>query len=136
MELDDDASRLDLDRLHHWLSRDAYWALGRTREAVEQSIAGSRVMAAYREGEMVAFARAVTDATTFAWLCDVYVDPGHRGQGLGSQVVRRLVADLQRAGVRRFLLRTRDAHEVYRRLGFRDLTETDRWMEIGPDQLS
>ncbi|GAB3948097.1 hypothetical protein GCM10027614_44520 [Micromonospora vulcania] len=79
--LSTDPARFDLDRVHHWLSTDAYWALGRDRETVVRAFAGSLPFGVYRpeDGRQVAVARAVTDGATFAWLCDVYVDRSARG---------------------------------------------------------
>lgn len=78
----------------------------------------------------MAFARVVTDAATFAWICDVFVKEDHRGGGLGTWLVRSIVEDLAVDGVPRVRLATRDAHEVYRRCGFTALHGADRWMEI------
>ena len=72
----------------------------------------------------------VTDGATFAWICDVFVDEQHRGQGLGSWLVESIVADLAGIGVLRAVLATKDAHEVYRRCGFTTMEGADRWMEI------
>jgi predicted GNAT family acetyltransferase len=117
--LSTDKDRVDVDRVHRWLSQDAYWALGRPREVVEKSIAASWVWSVFApDGEQVAFARAVTDALTFAWLCDVFVDPAHRGRGLATWVSGEAVADLTTAGVDRLVLATSTAHAVYRRVGF------------------
>lgn len=133
--LSEDPGHLDVDRIHAWLSGDAYWALGRSRELVERALAGSRVFGAYRDrgdgmpGEQVALARVVTDGATFAWVCDVYVAPDWRGIGVGSWLVASAVAALDGAGVQRMLLATRDAHEVYRRIGFSPLANPDIWME-------
>src|SRR4051812_43362626 len=86
--VDTDSDLLDRDRLHHWLSTDAYWALGRTREKLDRAIAGSIVYGLYdHDGEQVGFARGVTDQATFAWLCDVYLDRSVRGRGLGTWLV-------------------------------------------------
>ncbi|WP_430780385.1 GNAT family N-acetyltransferase [Actinoplanes sp. G11-F43] len=81
-------------------------------------------------GEQVAFARAVTDGATFAWICDVFVDQHHRGHGLGKWMIDTILADLSERGIQRFLLATRDAHDVYRRSGFTELAGTHRFMEI------
>lgn len=77
-EISADPARIDAARVHHWLSSDAYWALGRPREKQDAAIAGSLNFGAYHgeTGAMAAYARIVTDYATFAWLCDVYVDPG------------------------------------------------------------
>ena len=83
-----DDALLDVDRIHRWLSEDAYWALGRSRETVEVSLRHSVNVGAYDDGPdgpvQVGFLRIVTDRSTFAWVCDVYVDPAARGQGVGK----------------------------------------------------
>lgn len=126
------ADPADLDRalVHRWLSTDAYWALGRTREKQEAAIAGSRNYGVYDEttGAQVAYARIVTDAATFAWLCDVYVDPSVRGNGVGVGLIEGVFADLEPLGLRRSLLATADAHGLYEKFGFEPLAEPERWM--------
>lgn len=125
-----DPGRVDVDRLHRWLCGDAYWALGRPREVVERSLAASRPYTVLHDGEQVAFARVVTDGATFAWVCDVYVDPAHRGRGLATWVVDSVVEDADRDGIGQLVLATRDAHGVYRRSGFVPVEGSSRWMEI------
>ena len=128
-------AHLQVDRVHAWLSENAYWALGRPRDVTERAIAGSRTMGVYRDrgdgmpGEQVAFARAVTDGTTYAWVCDVFVAPAARGVGVGSAMVGELVRWLEAQGIMRVVLATRDAHEVYARLGFEPLANPSTWME-------
>jgi GNAT superfamily N-acetyltransferase len=129
--LSTDPSRLDLDRVHTWLSTDAYWALGRPRDLVERAFASSLPFGVYRpDGTQVAVARVVTDLATFAWLCDVYVDRAERGRGLGTWLVGAVRDELAALGVRRILLATNDAHDVYAKIGFTPLAEPDRWMEL------
>ena len=114
-----DKDRVDVDRVHRWLSEEAYWALGRPREVVEKSIHASWVWSVLGpDGAQVAFLRAVTDVLTFAWICDVFVDPAHRGRGLATWLSAEAVADLTAAGVDRFVQATSSAHDVYRRVGF------------------
>jgi GNAT superfamily N-acetyltransferase len=122
--------RVDLDRVHAWLSQESYWAMGREREVFERSVAGSIPYSVHTQERQVAFARVVTDGATFAWIGDVFVDEQHRGRGLGTWLVESIVEDLSVLGVQRVLLATRDAHEVYRRCGFAALDGADRWMEI------
>ncbi|WP_130493815.1 GNAT family N-acetyltransferase [Motilibacter rhizosphaerae] len=125
-----DPADLDLDRVHQWLSVESYWATGRAREVTERAFAGSRVWSVLHDGEHVAVTRVVTDGATFAWVCDVFVAEEHRGRGLGQWMVAEAVADLRAEGVQRFLLGTRDAHEVYARVGFEPLAGPQRFMEI------
>ncbi|MGK5737356.1 GNAT family N-acetyltransferase [Micromonospora sp. URMC 103] len=126
-----DPGRLDLARVHHWLSTDAYWAIGRERETVEHSFAGSIPFGVYRpgDGRQVAVARVVTDRATFAWLCDVYVDPAERGRGLGTWLAASVRDHLADLGVRRIVLATNDAHGVYAKVGFTPV-HPERWMEL------
>jgi len=73
-ELDDDRERVDLGELHRFLSTEAYRALGRPRETVEQLVReASRVVGLYFDARLVGFARTVSDGVSFAYLADVYV---------------------------------------------------------------
>jgi ribosomal protein S18 acetylase RimI-like enzyme len=127
-ELDDDAQRVDLDAVHDFLAFHSYWAAGRPRETVERLVRqATRVVGLYHQEQQVGFCRAVSDGVSFAYLADVYVLPGHRGRGLGEELVREMV---EAAGWNvRWLLHTGDAHELYRRLGF--AAPSPRLMERG-----
>jgi GNAT superfamily N-acetyltransferase len=128
--LTSDKHRVDVDRVHRWLSEEAYWALGRRREVVEKTIDASWVWSILApDGEQVAFLRAVTDGLTFAWICDVFVDPAHRGRGLATWLSTEAVADLTAVGVDRLVLATSSAHGVYRRVGF-TIPAEGRYMEL------
>ncbi|MCA1630682.1 MAG: GNAT family N-acetyltransferase [Acidobacteria bacterium] len=125
-----DPARLDLEVVYAFLSGESYWAQGRSRERVERSVANSLPFGLYRDGAQVGFARVVTDYATFAWLADVFVLDSVRGRGLGLWLVETILAHPQLRGVRRWLLATRDAQELYRRFGFRDLAGSPLgWME-------
>jgi len=120
---------VDLDLVHRWLSTDAYWSMGRSREAVGTAAEHSLNYGAFtREGRQVAYARVVTDHANFAWLCDVYVDRDHRGQRLGTRLVAAVAEHLDALGVKRTLLATRDAHGVYAGFGFTPLPDPSMWM--------
>ena len=130
-EIDSTLTRMDLDRVHAWLSTDAYWALGRTRETVEAAAQHSLNFGAFtNEGVQVAYARVATDHATFAWLCDVYVDRDHRGRGLGTRLSQAAVAKLRTMRLRRVLLSTLDAHDVYARAGFVPTSTPENFMVL------
>ncbi|MEU0217813.1 GNAT family N-acetyltransferase [Streptomyces sp. NPDC006265] len=131
-EISTDPGRVDRERVHHWLSTDAYWALGRTREKQDRAIEGSLNFGVHEtvSGEQVAYARVITDRATFGWLCDVYVDPSVRGKGVGSALVAAVRDEMRQYGVRRVLLATHDAHGVYAKLGFAQLEQPEHWMAL------
>lgn len=124
-----DKQRLDIDYIHCWLSERSYWAQGRSRETVETSIANSLCFGLYQGERQVGFARVVTDLVTFGWLCDVFVDEFARGHALGKWLVQTVVGHPDLARIRRLMLATCDAHELYRRYGgFEVLSTPERWM--------
>jgi len=119
----------DLDVVHAALA-ESYWSPGVSREVVARGCAGSLCAIARDEhGALIGFARVVTDRASFAWLCDVFVLPAHQGQGIARALVRALQARPDLQGLRRWLLATRDAHDLYAPLGFVPLAEPERWME-------
>jgi ribosomal protein S18 acetylase RimI-like enzyme len=118
IELDDDPGRIDVDAVYDFLSNDAYWAEGRPRDLVERLIReAERVVGIYDDGRQVGFARAFTDGVALVYLADVYVLAEYRGRGLGTELVREMVEAGPYAGLR-WMLHTRDAHDLYRKIGF------------------
>ncbi len=124
-----DPARLDVDAVHAFLTT-SYWAEGIPRETVERSLRNSLCFGLYEEERQVGLARVITDLATYAYLCDVYVLPEKRGRGLGKLLMRGVMEHPDLAGLRRFMLITRDAHELYRPFGFNGLAHPDRHMEI------
>jgi GNAT superfamily N-acetyltransferase len=118
VEIDDDPGRIDVAAVHRYLAGESYWASGRSFETVERLVReASRVVGLYHDDALVGFARAVSDGVAVAYLADVYVLPGYRGQGLGEELVREIVERGELANVR-WLLHTRDAHALYAKVGF------------------
>jgi len=129
-ELDDDPVRIDRAAVHRYLSEESYWAAGRPRDVSDELIGSAeRVVGLYLDGEQIGFSRTVSDGHTVAYLADVYVLEKHRGRGLGTELVRFSVDEGALAGIRKWLLHTKDAHDVYARFGFGepDTRFMERW---------
>lgn len=124
-----DPARLDLDAIHAFLAT-SYWAEGIPREILERALRGSLCFGLYEGERQVGLARVITDAATFAYLCDVYVLPEMRGRGLGKWLIECVMEHPDLQGLRRFSLVTRDAHELYRPFGFTEIRSPERHMEI------
>ncbi|AUX46108.1 GNAT family acetyltransferase [Sorangium cellulosum] len=124
-----DKSLLDVDRIHAFLS-SAYWSKGIPREVVERAIEGSLCFGLYKAGAQIGFARVITDHATFAYLDDVFIVEAEQGKGYGKALVSRVMESLAPLHLRRTLLATADAHELYRRFGFTPLEKPERFMEI------
>ena len=132
-EFSTETDAVDRALVHRWLSEQSYWAKGRTRETQDAAIEGSRNYSVIKvaSGRQVGYARVVTDGVTFAWLCDVFVDPEARGAGVGKLLIDGVVAHLDALGIYRVLLATADAHGLYRQFGFTELAEPGRWLARG-----
>ena len=138
LELDfsTDPDRLDRSLVHAWLSEHAYWAEGRPRATQDAAIDGSMNFGVYdrASGRQLGYARVVTDGVTFAWLCDVIVDPGSRGERIGVSLMEYVLATLDPLGLKRVLLITGDAHGLYERFGFERIDRPGDWMaRVGPN---
>lgn len=124
-----DPARLDMEFIHRFLSTNTYWATGRSIEVVRRSVENSFSFGLFHNERQIGFARVVTDYATFAWVADVFVLDEFRGQGLGKWLMGAILDHPQLQGFRRWVLATKDAHELYRPFGFDDLKRPERWME-------
>jgi len=52
------------------------------------------------------------------WLASVYVNDIHRGKGIGSTLVKRVMQHAKDSGVKRLYLYTPDQEQMYARLGW------------------
>src|SRR5690349_5197249 len=120
-----DRTKLNLEYIHDFASRQSYWAQNIPFETVKRAIENSLCFGIYKDGKQVGFARLVTDYATFGYLADVFVDSDFRGYGLS----KKLMEFIQRIDVlkslRRMVLVTRDAHDLYSRYGFKPLATPD-----------
>ena len=125
-----DKSRLDLGMIHHFLYTTAHWAVGRPMRIVRKSIENSLCFGVYDVESQVGFARMVTDGATVGWICDMFILPAYRGKGLGRWLVECMMEHPDIQGLRRILLNTRDAHDLYTKYAnFRPLLAPESWLE-------
>lgn len=130
-EVSTDPGRIDLDYVHHYLSELSYWAGGIPRDVVARSIANSIAFGLYGpDGKQAGFARVITDRATFAWLADVFIDPGRQGLGLGKGLLEAILDHPELQALRRFMLVTLDAHSLYQQYGFGPPPNLERLMAI------
>ncbi|HKF43582.1 MAG TPA: GNAT family N-acetyltransferase [Thermoanaerobaculia bacterium] len=120
--------RLDRETIHAFLT-ESYWARGVPREIVDRSIENSLCFGLYDGERLVGFARVITDRATFGYLADVFVVESHRGRGLATWFMETVMSHPDLRDIRRWMLVTRDAHGLYRKVGFTDLSAPERIME-------
>jgi len=119
---------MDILIIHNFLT-NSYWAKGVSESTVRKAIANSLCFGLFRATQQIGFARVITDRATFAYLADVFVVEEFRGRGLAKWLVEEIVGHTDLQNLRRWLLATRDAHELYRKFGFTGLTTPARFME-------
>jgi len=128
-----DRDRLDIATIHGFLTT-SYWAAGVPIEIVKRSIEHSLNFGLFQDDRQVGFARVITDFATFAYLADVFVLESFRGRGLSKWLMQVIIAHPELQGLRRWMLLTRDAHGLYRQVGYTPLANPERAMErLFPD---
>jgi GNAT superfamily N-acetyltransferase len=120
--------RLDLATIRRYLS-EVYWSQGIPFEVVERAFRNSLVFGIYQGEAIVGWSRLITDYATFAYLADVFILPEHRGSGLSKWMMACVVGHPELQGLRRWMLATRDAHNLYAQFGFVPIAAPERWME-------
>ena len=121
--------KMDIDLIHSFLTQ-SYWAEGISKEIVRRSIEGALCFGVFENDRQVGFARMITDRATFAYLADVFIIEEYRGLGLSKWLMEFIMSYPDLQGLRRMILATRDAHELYKKFGFTLLNNVDRWMHI------
>ncbi len=124
-----DPALLDLEAIFYFLEQ-TYWGRNRSREVMRKALQNSFCFGVYRNREQIGFARVITDFATYAYLADVYILEPFRKKGLGRRLIQIILGHPELKGIRRWALITRDAQDLYKSVGFRELENPERHMEI------
>lgn len=125
-----DKTKLQVNFIHDYLSKESYWAKGIPLDVVIRAIDGSVCFGVYDGTRQIGFARVITDHATFAYLADVFIDSSHRKKGISKQLMNYIMHHDSLKGIRSFMLATLDAHALYEQFGFKALKEPGRYMSI------
>lgn len=128
-----DKAYLNVDLIHTFLSKEAYWSKGIPKEIVQKSIDNTALcFGVYKhevEKEQVGFARVISDLATFAYLADVFILPKYRQLGLSKWLMNIITSHSELHGLRRFMLATDDAHTLYEQYGFERVEDASKIMQ-------
>ena len=127
-----DKNKIDITVVHNYLSNQSYWAKNIPLHIVQRAIKNSYCFILLYKQEQVGFARLITDYATFAYLADVFIVEAHRGKGLSKLLMQFIHNNAEVQGLRRWLLGTRDAHELYKQFGWKNFNEEQakRFMQL------
>ena len=122
---------MDFDRINEMLAL-SHWVPGIKKEETLQGARNSALLvgAFTPDNTQIAFSRVISDKTRFAYILDVYVDKNYRKHGIGQAMIRHILTHPELKDVYQWLLVTKDAHGVYRKLGFKAISRPNDWMEI------
>lgn len=127
--LSTETSDMDIAVIHTYLANVSYWSKNIPFRIVEKYIKHSFNFGVFNAGKQVGYARVITDYTTIAYLGDVFILPEHRGKGLSKWLMETVMTHPELQGLRRWILLTADAHELYKKFGWTEIKNPVRWME-------
>ncbi|MFZ5571721.1 MAG: GNAT family N-acetyltransferase [Thermodesulfobacteriota bacterium] len=101
---------------------------------LERIVRGSHCFLTAESGKtIVGMGRAISDRASDAYIQDVTVHPEHRSRGIGTEIIRRLVARLEQDGLKWIgLIAERNAGPFYEPLGFRVMPDAAPMLNIRP----
>ena len=120
---------LDISLIHDFLCNKSYWAKGIPFETVKRSIENSVCFGIYDDPNQIGFARVITDKSTFGYVGDVFILDKYRGKGLSKWLIECIMKHPELQGFRRWIILTRDAHELYKKYGFIPVKKPQNYME-------
>ncbi len=123
-----DKSKLQIALIHQFIT-NSYWGKGRTLAQVQTTIDNCLCFGVYKDEEQIGFARVATDYAVFAYLMDVFVLPEHRGNGYAKELMEAVVSAKELKDCKTWMLKTSDAHGLYKQVGFTSLYNADLLME-------
>ena len=128
IQISTNKSKLQINVIHQFLTQ-TYWAKGRTIEDVKKTIEHCLCFGVYKDEKQIGFARVTTDYTVFAYLMDVFVLPEYRGKGYSKQLMEAMHKESKLKTCTVWMLKTADAHGLYKQFGYTDLKHPEKVME-------
>lgn len=127
----DGYSEMDFDRVTDLL-KDTFWCKGIKRDEVIKGAQNSALLVGTfaEDNKQIGFARVISDKTRFAYIMDVIVDENYRKRGIGQLMMNHILNHDDLKTVYQWLLVTKDAHGVYKKVGFNPVNRPNDWMEI------
>lgn len=124
-----DKAALNVEFVHDYMVNTSYWGKGRTLEQTARTIENSYCFGMYTQSnEQIGFARVVTDFVFFGNIMDVFITPEYQGQGLGKALIAHMLEDKLLNELQTFTLKTKDAHALYERYGFKKIGDSALYM--------
>jgi len=128
IEISTNKLKLQVEVIHGFLT-ETYWAKGRTLEEVKKTIDHCYCFGVYLNEKQIGFARVATDYTVFAYVMDVFILSDYRGKGYSKQLIEAIHTDPKLQTCKVWMLKTADAHHLYKQFGYSELQHPEKVME-------
>jgi len=127
----DGFDQMDFDRVQNML-KEVFWSVGIKKDEIIRGARNSALLVGTfnNDNVQIGFSRVISDRTRFAYIMDVVVDENYRKQGIGQEMIKYILNHPDLKDVYQWVLLTKDAHGVYKKVGFKPLSEPEGWMEI------
>jgi GNAT superfamily N-acetyltransferase len=125
-----DKNQLNIHVIHDFLANHSTWSKNIPIEKVQISIDNSLNFGVFQDKEQIGYARVISDFATIAYLGDVFILPSYRGKGLSKWLMEQIMLHPNLQNLRRWILLTGNAHELYKQYGWTSLENPKNWMEI------
>jgi N-acetylglutamate synthase-like GNAT family acetyltransferase len=130
IEFKDGFDNMNFDKVTELLANE-FWTPGIKKNEILKGAENSALLVgAFVNGVQIAYARVISDKTRFAYILDVVVNDKYRKQGIGQKMINYILEYPDMQDVYQWLLITKDAHEVYKKVGFEIMSRPNDWMEI------
>ena len=110
----------------------SYWCRGIQIDEVRKGALNSALVvgAFLRDDAQIGFARVISDKTRFAYVLDVIVDESYQGMGIGQAMMKYILSHPELKDVYQWYLKSSTAQGFYKKVGFTELSDPEKWMEI------
>jgi N-acetylglutamate synthase-like GNAT family acetyltransferase len=117
---------------------DAYWCKGIQIDEVRQGAMNSALVvgAFLQNGSQIGFARVISDKTRFAYILDVIVEDAWQRMGVGQAMLKAILSHPELEQVYQWFLVSSTARGVYGKVGFKALSNPEKWMELKSERNS
>lgn len=115
------------------LLKETFWSKNIPIEYIDRFIQHSLCFGIYLNinNKQVGFGRVISDYTTYAYICDIIVDPNHQKQGLATALVRNILTHPDLQGLKTWSLKTtEEARKIYEKIGFKLAEHPETQLEI------
>jgi GNAT superfamily N-acetyltransferase len=123
-----DKTKLQIEVIHQFIT-NSYWGKGRTIEQVKATINNCMCFGVYKDSQQIGFGRVATDYVVFAYVMDIFILPQHRGNGYSKKLMETIIHASELKECKTWMLKTSDAHGLYKQFEFTELQNPDKVME-------